>query len=173
MNCAAIKLSPTFCKRARLFCFLCLYLSLFQNWNDYKLKWNPNEYGGVKTLYVPSERIWLPDIVLYNKYVISTRFSIRNVCCQAIKIPVWKTKFFQLFYRCKSIKMIHRSADGKYEVRLMTKAELKYNGDVKWTPPAIYKSSCEINVEWFPFDEQNCDMKFGSWTYDAKQVLYY
>ena len=52
----------------------------------------------------------------------------------------------------------------------MTKAELKYNGDVKWTPPAIYKSSCEINVEWFPFDEQNCDMKFGSWTYDARQV---
>ena len=52
----------------------------------------------------------------------------------------------------------------------MTKAELKFTGDVKWTPPAIYKSSCEINVEWFPFDEQNCDMKFGSWTYDAKQV---
>jgi len=24
------------------------------------------EYGGVETLYVPSERIWLPDIVLYN-----------------------------------------------------------------------------------------------------------
>jgi nicotinic acetylcholine receptor len=38
-----------------------------QTWNDYKLKWNPVEYGGVKTLYVPSERIWLPDIVLYNK----------------------------------------------------------------------------------------------------------
>jgi nicotinic acetylcholine receptor len=83
-----------------------------QKWNDYKLKWNPHEYGGVKTLYVPSERIWLPDIVLYN------------------------------------------NADGKYEVRLMTKAELKYTGDVKWTPPAIYKSSCEINVQWFPFDEQ-------------------
>ena len=52
----------------------------------------------------------------------------------------------------------------------MTKAELQFTGDVKWTPPAIYKSSCEINVEWFPFDEQICDMKFGSWTYDAKQV---
>jgi len=25
-------------------------------------------------------------------------------------------------------------------------------------------------VEWFPFDEQNCDMKFGSWTYDGNQV---
>ena len=52
----------------------------------------------------------------------------------------------------------------------MTKAELKFTGDVKWTPPAIYKSSCEINVEWFPFDEQNCDMKFGSWTYNGFNV---
>ena len=62
------------------------------------------------------------------------------------------------------------SADGKYEVTLMTKATLKHTGEVYWKPPAIYKSSCKINVEWFPFDEQNCDMKFGSWTYDGYQV---
>ena len=36
-------------------------------WEDYSLRWNPIEYGGVKMLYVPSESIWLPDIVLYNK----------------------------------------------------------------------------------------------------------
>ena len=52
----------------------------------------------------------------------------------------------------------------------MTKARLKYSGEVVWKPPAIYKSSCKINVEWFPFDEQNCDMKFGSWTYDGYQL---
>ena len=46
------------------------------------------------------------------------------------------------------------SADGKYEVTLMTKASLNYTGEVVWKPPAIYKSSCKINVEWFPFDEQ-------------------
>lgn len=40
-----------------------------QEWNDYKLKWNPDDYGGVDTLHVPSEHIWLPDIVLYNKWV--------------------------------------------------------------------------------------------------------
>ena len=27
----------------------------------------------------------------------------------------------------------------------MTKAELKYTGHVKWTPPAIYKSSCQVH----------------------------
>lgn len=37
-----------------------------QEWNDYNLRWDPEEYGGVKILYVPSEQIWLPDLVLYN-----------------------------------------------------------------------------------------------------------
>lgn len=52
----------------------------------------------------------------------------------------------------------------------MTKATLKYTGEVFWEPPAIYKSSCEINVEYFPYDEQTCFMKFGSWTYNGVQV---
>ncbi|CAF4151117.1 unnamed protein product, partial [Rotaria magnacalcarata] len=43
------------------------------------------------------------------------------------------------------------SADGNYEVNLMTKATVYYNGRVIWEPPAIYKSSCTINVEFIPF----------------------
>jgi len=96
-----------------------------QEWEDYKLTWNPEDYGGVKFLHVPSQDIWLPDIVLYN------------------------------------------NADGNYEVTIMTKAILHWNGRVKWNPPAIYKSYCGIDVEFFPFDEQECMMKFGSWTYDG------
>lgn len=42
-------------------------LSTTQEWQDYKFIWDPSEYGGVTELYVPSEHIWLPDIVLYNK----------------------------------------------------------------------------------------------------------
>ena len=52
----------------------------------------------------------------------------------------------------------------------MTKAILHHSGKVTWNPPAIYKSSCEIDVEFFPFDEQKCFMKFGSWTYDGYMV---
>jgi hypothetical protein len=52
----------------------------------------------------------------------------------------------------------------------MTKAILHHTGKVVWKPPAIYKSFCEIDVEYFPFDEQTCFMKFGSWTYDGYLV---
>lgn len=62
------------------------------------------------------------------------------------------------------------SADGNYEVTIMTKAILHHTGKVVWKPPAIYKSFCEIDVEYFPFDEQTCVMKFGSWTYDGYLV---
>lgn len=44
------------------------FLINFQKWFDYKLRWDPEEYGGVEMLYIPSEHIWLPDIVLYNNW---------------------------------------------------------------------------------------------------------
>ncbi|XP_077865206.1 neuronal acetylcholine receptor subunit alpha-3-like [Saccoglossus kowalevskii] len=101
---------------------------LKQLWNDYRLAWNPDDYDGLGILRVPSQMIWLPDIVLFN------------------------------------------NADGNYEVTLMTKALVYANGDVYWLPPAIYKSSCKIDVQYFPFDEQRCIMKYGSWTYDGYLV---
>lgn len=38
-----------------------------KEWVDLKLKWNPDDYGGITSIRVPSETIWLPDIVLYEK----------------------------------------------------------------------------------------------------------
>ncbi|EPQ01595.1 Neuronal acetylcholine receptor subunit alpha-6 [Myotis brandtii] len=37
-------------------------------WNDYKLRWDPTEFDGIETIRVPADKIWKPDIVLYNKY---------------------------------------------------------------------------------------------------------
>ncbi|XP_031631661.1 acetylcholine receptor subunit alpha-like isoform X1 [Contarinia nasturtii] len=99
-----------------------------QSWFDYKLRWEPKEYGGVQMLHVPSDHIWRPDIVLYN------------------------------------------NADGHYEVTLMTKATVFSSGLVSWQPPAVYKSSCEIDVEYFPYDVQTCVLKLGSWTFDGFKV---
>ncbi|MBN3287883.1 ACHA7 protein, partial [Polyodon spathula] len=32
---------------------------------------------------------------------------------------------------------------------------------------SILKSTCYIDVRWFPFDVQKCDLKFGSWTHNG------
>ena len=34
----------------------------------------------------------------------------------------------------------------------------------------IYKSYCAINIQYYPFDEQNCSLKFGTWTHDGNLV---
>lgn len=38
-----------------------------QEWRDYKLRWDPRDYENVTSIRIPSELIWRPDIVLYNK----------------------------------------------------------------------------------------------------------
>ncbi|KAG5270385.1 hypothetical protein AALO_G00192020 [Alosa alosa] len=98
-----------------------------QEWIDMKLRWNPEEYLGITSIRVPSDSIWIPDIVLYD------------------------------------------NADGQFEATV-TKTVVRYDGTISWTPPANYKSTCTIDVTFFPFDLQNCTMKFGSWTYDGSQV---
>ncbi|NXI90259.1 ACHA6 protein, partial [Psophia crepitans] len=97
-------------------------------WNDYKLRWDPREYDGIEFVRVPADKIWKPDIVLYNNAV------------------------------------------GDFQVEGKTKALLRYDGMITWTPPAIFKSSCPMDITFFPFDHQNCSLKFGSWTYDKAKI---
>ncbi|KAJ1348062.1 DNA-directed RNA polymerase I subunit RPA2 [Parelaphostrongylus tenuis] len=63
------------------------------------------------------------------------------------------------------------SADGNYEVSFRSNVLLESDGNVTWVPPAMFKSSCRIDVEWFPFDEQSCTLVFGSWTYNSDEVI--
>ena len=44
------------------------------------------------------------------------------------------------------------------------------DGAISWYPHCIFRSSCAINVNNFPFDEQICNMWFGSWTYISQEV---
>ncbi|XP_045554301.1 acetylcholine receptor subunit alpha isoform X2 [Salmo salar] len=39
---------------------------LKQIWEDVNLKWNPDDYSGIKKIRIPSTDIWRPDLVLYN-----------------------------------------------------------------------------------------------------------
>ncbi|CAG2166032.1 unnamed protein product [Oppiella nova] len=94
-------------------------------WVDTNLRWNTSEYGGIQDLRITPEKIWKPDILMYN------------------------------------------SADEKFDGTFHTNVIVRNNGSCLYVPPGIFKSTCKIDITWFPFDDQKCDMKFGSWTYDG------
>uniref|UniRef100_A0A7I5E6A2 Neurotransmitter-gated ion-channel ligand binding domain protein n=1 Tax=Haemonchus contortus TaxID=6289 RepID=A0A7I5E6A2_HAECO len=97
-------------------------------WNDYQMRWDPRFYGNIETIRVPPDKVWLPDIVLFN------------------------------------------NADGNYLVSFYSNVVVEHTGEMLWVPPAVYKSSCIIDVEYFPFDEQVCSLTFGSWTFKKEEV---
>lgn len=51
-----------------------------------------------------------------------------------------------------------------------TKAVITHEGLVSLNVPTIMESSCKIHVDNYPFDQQNCELKFGSWTYDGFRI---
>ncbi|XP_043856584.1 acetylcholine receptor subunit beta isoform X3 [Dromiciops gliroides] len=60
--------------------------------------------------------------------------------------------------------------DGNFDVALNIHVLVTSDGSVHWQPPAVYRSSCSIQVTYFPFDWQNCTMVFSSYSYDSSQV---
>ncbi|XP_019867563.2 neuronal acetylcholine receptor subunit alpha-7-like [Aethina tumida] len=102
---------------------------LTQIWVDHHLKWNPSEFAGIKVIRIPYNRVWRPDLILYN------------------------------------------NADPQFQTSVInTNVIVSSTGEVEWLSHGIYRSSCDINVEYFPFDLQICYMKWASWTYDGYQL---
>ncbi|XP_041085427.1 neuronal acetylcholine receptor subunit alpha-9-I-like isoform X1 [Polyodon spathula] len=107
---------------------LTAYLWIRQTWYDAHLKWDKDEYDGLDSIRIPSNLVWRPDIVLYNK------------------------------------------ADDEFSGPVDTNVVLRYDGQITWDSPAITKSSCVVDVSYFPFDDQQCNLTFGSWTYNGNQI---
>ncbi|KAI8438693.1 hypothetical protein MSG28_011109 [Choristoneura fumiferana] len=56
-----------------------------QIWMDYHLRWNTSDFGGIGVIRIPFERVWKPDIILYNNAdpnyrsaVINTNVIVKN-----------------------------------------------------------------------------------------------
>ncbi|CAF1335472.1 unnamed protein product [Adineta steineri] len=53
---------------------------------------------------------------------------------------------------------------------MQANAMISHTGSVFWPIPTRLKSTCQVDVTYFPYDEQECKLKFGSWTYNGFQV---
>lgn len=102
-----------------------------QKWYNQHLKWNPYEFNNISVVNVSPEKIWVPDVVLYNSA---------------------------------------SSGIGSSMYSFKTKIIMRYDGLHSWYSPAIIRSSCNIDTTYFPFDDQLCILRFGSWTFDGYHI---
>lgn len=47
---------------------------------------------------------------------------------------------------------------------------VQHNGNIAWLNPAVIQSSCTIDITHFPFDDQVCEIRFGSWSFTTSYV---
>ena len=44
-----------------------LNIWLRMRWKNAFLKWNPDDYGGIKNITVDKNKVWVPDLTLWNR----------------------------------------------------------------------------------------------------------
>ena len=89
---------------------------------------------------------------------------IRTCRCENTKLPIVKTTVITCF------SFICFSAAEYSDGQMPANAMVGFDGNVFWPVPTKLQSTCKVDVTYFPFDEQECKLKFGSWTYDGFQV---
>lgn len=102
-----------------------------QAWRDENLRWEPANYSQIRSIRVPSKRVWLPDTFIYNN-----------------------------------------ADDGSTGFMQGTYVLLNHDGIVVWPVPVKLKSSCKVDITYFPFDDQECILRFGSWIYSGSWIDY-
>lgn len=66
--------------------------------------------------------------------------------------------------------LLPSSADDQFSSSMETNVVIRHDGQIMWDQPAISKSSCKVDVSFFPFDAQQCRLTFGSWTHNGNQM---
>jgi nicotinic acetylcholine receptor alpha-2 len=51
-----------------------------------------------------------------------------------------------------------------------TKANVYNNGRIFWSRPGLIKSTCIFDLTYYPYDQQECKLKFGSWSYNKNEI---
>ena len=126
--------------------------------------WNASDFGGIEELFVSTSKVWTPQLVLnntwecYRCYVkLTKRFLLLQTRFDNVLISLLTLCQF-------SVDDSARMTDASEITPQSNFVWIYHSGYCAWAPR--YDSSvtqCPIDVTWFPFDEQTCDLVFQSW----------
>ena len=57
--------------------------------------------------------------------------------------------------------LLYNSADDSFDPKAAVNVVINSNGEINYLPPGMFRSTCLIEIYEFPFDEQQCGLKFG------------
>ena len=47
---------------------------------------------------------------------------------------------------------------------------VRHNGEARWQPGGVFAISCALDMNFYPFDDQQCTMEIETWVYTADKV---
>ena len=63
---------------------------------------------------------------------------------------------------------VYNLREGKFLASERNNRVVLYSsGKIVWVPPYHITAACSLDSTWFPFDDQKCEFKIGSWTYNG------
>ncbi|XP_040902350.1 neuronal acetylcholine receptor subunit alpha-10a [Toxotes jaculatrix] len=113
-----------------------------------------DERNQILTAYLWIRQVWVDAHLKWNKDDYDGLDTIR--------IPssyVWRPDI-----------VLYNNADDHFTGPMDTNVVIRHDGQIMWDSPAITKSSCKVDVSFFPFDAQQCRFTYGSWTYNGNQL---
>lgn len=114
-------------------------------WTDYKLTWKPEDYGGVTDVGCRSIQTLSIDILTLSGLISTKTFLMQ------VRFPVdmlWRPDV-----------LVYNSADKEFDSTFPSNIVVYNDGSILWIPPGILRTSCKIDIRWFPFDDQSCHIK--------------
>ncbi|XP_060596161.1 neuronal acetylcholine receptor subunit alpha-7-like [Ruditapes philippinarum] len=128
-------------------------------WKDEFLTWNPDDFGGVKSITVPGDKIWVPDIVMQDTFVSifnSIEKNGRAILNYDGHVTIWPGGLFQV--ACKiSVK--------KFPFDKQT-CPLDF---LSWTRPSTSIRLINSNTEWRPHDHSILEK--GEWSLENVRII--
>lgn len=97
-------------------------------------------------------------------------FTFCFTCLRFWYVPRGHHIYFCAHFYDGFVPTFSGSADERLKEHRRALAVVNNTGHVLWLPAAIFKSTCTIDILYFPYDYQSCHMKFGSWTYDGYKL---
>ncbi|XP_078604544.1 neuronal acetylcholine receptor subunit alpha-10-like [Branchiostoma floridae x Branchiostoma japonicum] len=100
---------------------------------------------------------WTDEFLTWNA---SGYGGIKAIATQAESI--WRPDLF-----------LYHNVNDEFDGWLEDVVMISSDGLVDWKAPAVTMSACLVDVSDFPFDRQECPLKFGSWNHDGRHIDYF